>query len=155
LASQGFTVWANDFSEKAVEDARGRSQMYLSQIEYQVVDLTNPWPYNYETVDAIFDCETTIYIPEEGRTAAIQSAFKTLKKGGYYFFYGIAEHTSHKDMSHTQQGYTEKRYTMEELTMAYSAFDVVSIETLEHHDHINGHDAIHTMWTAVFQKPLN
>lgn len=164
LASRGFNVIATDFSQKALDDAKQRSIQYLAQVQYELVDLTQEWPFGTNHFDAMIDCNSTIYIPDKDRPHAIAEAFRTLKPGGYYLFYGIA------DTRQTVPGvplpaetapayavtpsFTEKHYTEEELKQAYGAFALASFGPVTTTDHMNGKDVINTLWVAVFQKPL-
>lgn len=160
LASLGFNVLAADFSEKAIADARIRSQMYAGQIQYEVFDLTNDWPYNNNQVDAVIDCNTTIYIPDALRPRVIDEAYRVLKPEGFYLFYGHTADSLKQLLAKPElqltayhdKGYAEKRYTRDELLGAYQKFKSVSIEVAHTTDTIERKEVQNEMWVAIFQK---
>lgn len=158
FASLGYRVTGTDFSEKALTDARTRSAQYAGLIEYELVDLSQEWPYNSNTFVSILDANTSVFIPEEGRITALQEAYRVLKPGGFYFFYGLARQPLSEDAalqpSYASSGFTEKRYTLEELTTAYTQFEVIQAEIVQVEDMMNSQKVINPMWFAIFRKAL-
>ena len=171
FASLGYRVTGTDFSEKALSDARTRSAQYSGLIEYELVDLSQEWPYNRNTFDAIIDANSTVFIPTEGRMVAIQEAYRVLKPGGLYFFYGLAQQAVGNPTtpgsgqlgkntlapiqgSYAASGFAEKRYTMEELTQAYNVFEIIQAEIVQVQDMSNGQTIVNPMWYAIFRKPV-
>jgi SAM-dependent methyltransferase len=156
MASLGFRVTGTDFSDTAIDAARMRSADYGDTIQYEVVDLTREWPYGNGYFDAILDCNTTIYIPDTERSTAIAEAFRVLKPGGYYLFYGIAASRPAYPASGATtvtKSYFEKNYTEDELKSVFSAFQQASMGTIETTDRIEGVDVVNTQWVAVYRKP--
>lgn len=153
FASLGYRVIGTDFSEKALADARTRSAQAGSHLEYELVDLTQEWPYNPNFVDVIIDCNSTVFIPNEGREFAIAEAFRVLKPGGFYFFYGLALLSGQSVPNYSEKGFFEKHYSLEELTSAYKSFSIVQADVVQVEDMMDGHTVVNNMWYAIFQKP--
>ena len=158
MASHGFYVIGTDFSEKALNDARQRSAQYSHLIEYELVDLSKEWPFGNAYFDAIIDCNSSIYMPEEERTFALSEAFRVLKPGGFYLFYGIADTktllpSNGPDPFSQVAVFTEKHYTEQELRQAYSSFTIISLQLLASSDKMHGENVQNQLWSMIAQKP--
>jgi len=160
VASQGFNVTGTDFAPQAIEEARKRIPGQLNNVHFEVIDLTEVWPYKDGSFQMIMDCNTTICVPNPGRRIAIEEAHRVLIPGGYYLFYGVAR-TPFVDKSpgpepnsaiFPRTGKFEKQYTEEELRVAYSDFKTVSLDTITGTDIIEGKEIAYSMWVATFQK---
>ena len=100
------------------------------------------------------------HIPEPGRSKPIKEAYRVLKPGGYYLFYGIAP----TEILHqfpgpepnsaifSKTGKFEKKYSEEELKGAYKKFDLVNLEKVKGSDVIEGKLIEYFIWVAVFTK---
>ena len=154
LASRGFHALGTDFSEKALDAARQRSTAFSHLTEYELVDLAKEWPFGNNHFDALIDCNTTIYIPDQDRPLAIQEAFRVLKPGGYYLFYGIYSKKDTVSGTEIQESFFEKHYSEAELREMYKAFTLASIGPIVASDKMGGKDVTNSHWVAVFQKPL-
>jgi ubiquinone/menaquinone biosynthesis C-methylase UbiE len=154
LASRGFHVVGTDFSQKALDSARQRSTAFGNLTEYELVDLIKEWPFGNNHFDAIIDCNTTIYIPDKDRPEVIKEAFRVLKPGGYYLFYGIYSVKENITGQEAQQSFFEKHYSEAELKQYYSAFTLASLGPISTSDKMGGKDVTNSLWVAVFQKPL-
>jgi SAM-dependent methyltransferase len=153
FAQLGYQVFANDFSEKALDDARQRTAQHQVSIEYERVNLAEDWPYAPNTFDAIIDANTSVFIPAEGREVAIQEAHRVLKPNGFYLFYGMAHLPQEQPAAtYAEKGFSEKRYTLDELKQAYQTFTLIQADQVPVTDIMDGAEVTHQMWKAIFQK---
>lgn len=153
LASRGFHAIGTDFSEKALEAARQRSTAFHHLAEYELVDLTKEWPFSANHFDAIIDCNTTIYIPDTERPEAIKEAFRVLKPGGFYLFYGIFSKLDTVSGAEITPDFYEKHYSEEELKHAFQGWQLASLGPISASDKMGVKDVTNSHWVAVFQKP--
>ena len=157
LASRGFHVTGTDFVPEALTTACERTE---GEVQFTVVDLMQPLPFKGKQFGAIIDCTTTLCIPNPGRDFAISEAHRVLTEGGYYLFYGVApsdlvtRHPGPEPNSglFPRTGMFEKQYPKEELLESYKAFGLVSFESVNVSDIIEGRETDHLMWIAIFQK---
>ncbi|MCX7996974.1 MAG: class I SAM-dependent methyltransferase [Patescibacteria group bacterium] len=169
LAERGFRVTGTDFSERALADARVRGAAVSQLLEFEFVDLTKEWPYPNNHFDALIDSNVSIFIPDIQRQFTIAEAFRVLKQGGCYLFYGIAASQTVtpgvtsaastrepviSSVTVPADMVPEKHYTEDELKSAYDMFQIASMGTIRASDRMNGKDVENTMWVAVFRKPL-
>jgi len=157
LALRGFQIVCVDFSLQAIKEAKERSK---AQVIFEVVDLTKNWPFKNTYFDAVIDCNTTICIPNPGRKKAIKEAYRVLKPGGYYLFYGVASMKMVQKFPGPEpnsgifprSGKFEKQYTKKELIQAYKSFDLIDLKSINGSDVIEGKLTKYSMWVGVFKK---
>ena len=85
-------------------------------------------------------------------------AFRVLKPGGFYLFYGIADTktllpSNGPDPFSQLPAFTEKHYTEQELRQAYSSFTIISLQLLASSDKMHGENVQNQLWSMIAQKP--
>lgn len=160
LASVGYRTWGIDFITEAIIAAKARAGNIQSEAQFETVDLTTRWPYQDGEFRAVIDCNTTIDIPNPGRSVAVSEAYRVLRSDGYYLFYGVGP-TPLRDQPlgpepnsiyFVKTGKFEKQYTKKELLETYAAFKVVSLEEVQGSDMIEGQLQHYPLWVAIFRK---
>ena len=163
VASQGLSITGVDFAPEAIDEAIKRANGRFNNLKFKVVDLTEKWPYRDDSFLAVMDCNTTICIPSPGRQNSVTEAFRVLRPGGFYLFYGVGR-TSSVNKSpgsepnstiFTGSGKFEKQYTEKELRSTYKDFKIMRLEMRIGSDLIEGKNITYSMWVGLFQKPIH
>ena len=157
FALKGFQIVGVDFSTQAIKEAKERSK---AQIVFKVIDLTKNWPFKNTNFNAVIDCNTTICIPNPGREKAIREAYRVLKPGGYYLFYGVAAMKMVRKFPGPEinsclfprTGKFEKQYVRKELIQAYKNFKLVDLKKINGSDVIEGKLRKYSIWVGIFKK---
>lgn len=159
LASKGFDVVGVDFTSEAIEEASRRNSGRFKNLKFAVADLIDEWPYPDDYYQAIIDCNTTICIPNPGRARALAEAYRVLRPGGYYLFYGIGPTAlttkspgpEPNSAIFPKTGKFEKQYSKEELLSTYNDYKVVRLDEQTGSDLIEGKEIVYSMWVGIFQ----
>lgn len=160
LAGKGYQVIALDFVKDVISQAQSTNK--LSNLTYVYLDIAKPWKsINNTSLDIILDIYTTICVRQRGRKTVVKEAFRTLKKGGLYFFAGIGltdwvklePGPETNSTIFPDSGKFEKQFTKEELLHDYKHFALVNYHVKNvFAKQIAGRPQNYPVVTAVFQK---
>lgn len=85
FASQGYEVVVADFSKKALDLAKKRAPVELSdKLTFEEVDMSNPLPYNAESFDVVYSHLGLHYFDTPRTQALFDEIYMTLKPGGIF-----------------------------------------------------------------------
>jgi SAM-dependent methyltransferase len=160
LANKGYKVTAADFVEDVISQAESANK--IANLTYRYIDIAKPWKFiKNASLNIILDIYTSICIRQSGRKTVIKEAFRTLKKGGLYFFAGIGLTDWVKlepgpEVNSTvfpDSGKFEKQFTKEELLQDYKQFALVNYHVKNvFAKQIAGRPRNYPVVTAVFKK---
>ena len=142
LAQQGVDMDGFDFSAAAIKEAKRRAEeVHSESASFQVVDATEPWPYESDYFDLGIDCFASTDIESvEGRAFSISEMRRVLKPGGLLLAYLLSvDDEYHKEMIETSPagernsflqptGKFEKVYDEKDIADTFGAFEIVEKE---------------------------
>lgn len=150
VARQGASVTSVDFSEPALEKARGLAKEFGIEMKFEQQDIFD-WqgaPGAYEIVLAIF----IQFAPPEKRTLLFNNIKRLVKPGGLIMMQGYRpEQIAYKTGGPPQ---AENMYTSDILRTAFAGFNFLH---LEEHDSVvdegSGHSGLSALIDMIAQRP--
>jgi SAM-dependent methyltransferase len=168
LAREGFNVVGIDFVPYAIGVAKERALktgLTPSNPKFVVHDITETWPVEDSSVDAVIDCNASNDLSSSERGFYLDNLYTALRNGGKLLVYllSLPENTE-GTLIETNPGpesntvyipgtnKAEKWYTEEEILQEYDRYRKVSLRRRTSYEIVNGKKIDVLLWEGVFEK---
>jgi len=151
FAGLGLEVTSTDFSDVVIDQNRAKAA--LPNLLFQVLDMTEPFPYEPATFDVVYAHLSLHYYSEKVTEQVFAEIARVLKSGGMLYFscksvddpkYGEGEEIEPGIFS--RNGHIRHFFSLEYTqSLVSQQFEVVKLETAEG-DYVDGHSAFIHCW---------
>lgn len=161
-------MYGFDFSEVAIREAnkRAKESNISGNVQFDVMDATQPWKYQDNFFDFGLDCFASTDIEDsKGRQLAVDEMQRVLKPGGYFLLYVMStDDEFHKKMIkespaeeknsfyNSSNKKFEKVFSEEELDEMYKNFKLVESRRIEKQTEFFGKSYYCKNHWRVYQK---